>query len=240
LTSEELQPGADRDRSDPGRDLSVPPLSCLRSPLAADGATTQEDERSHEADPGEDSERGEGSAVTETSISCRTALANLVAKIDAIHNDEQFKAVWVFYVIHGFSYQGPKYVDELSEARAVLARTRAIENTTDECDLSQVTAEQMSRAFEDGKHQAEYVQLGAHVDKPFEVEAYQSITGKEAGMKDVSSSGSITPIQGEPLLLTDEERAKLPKLEPAGEGEPLITGYLLDDEAFQALIDPKS
>jgi hypothetical protein len=48
------------------------------------------------------------------------ALSGLVYRLDEIHEDLAYKAVWTSYMLHGGRYQGPTYVDALAEARAAL------------------------------------------------------------------------------------------------------------------------
>jgi hypothetical protein len=49
-------------------------------------------------------------------------LKALVSKIDAVHQDPQYEAVWIYNQIRRGTYTGLKYADELDAARAALAR----------------------------------------------------------------------------------------------------------------------
>jgi len=54
----------------------------------------------------------------------REALEKLVTRLDEIHKDDLYKSVWNCYANHGGDYsKGPKYTDELSNARKALAAT---------------------------------------------------------------------------------------------------------------------
>lgn len=46
---------------------------------------------------------------------------NLINKLDEIHNDSRYIAVWTNYHIHGCRYTGPTYIDELNKAKEVLS-----------------------------------------------------------------------------------------------------------------------
>lgn len=48
------------------------------------------------------------------------ALGDLIARLDYVHADERYMAVWIMYAIHGGKYIGPKYDQELEAARNVL------------------------------------------------------------------------------------------------------------------------
>ena len=47
----------------------------------------------------------------------KTALRDLVAKLDAISANQQFQGVWAFSHIHGGKYTGPNWAEELQRAR---------------------------------------------------------------------------------------------------------------------------
>ena len=51
----------------------------------------------------------------------------LVAKLDAVHADPKYRAVWTNAEIHGMRYSGPRYDDELESLREVLEISQAIE-----------------------------------------------------------------------------------------------------------------
>ena len=48
------------------------------------------------------------------------ALGALVARLDLIHDNEEYQGVWVLHQVHGGKYEGPTYTAELDQARAVL------------------------------------------------------------------------------------------------------------------------
>ena len=50
----------------------------------------------------------------------RAALQVLVNKLEVVHADKRYEAVWVMYEIHGGHYSGPKYADELAAAKQSL------------------------------------------------------------------------------------------------------------------------
>jgi hypothetical protein len=50
----------------------------------------------------------------------RDACAALVKKLDEVHDDLNYKAVWYLYNAHGGTYRGPTYYDELNRAREAL------------------------------------------------------------------------------------------------------------------------
>jgi hypothetical protein len=52
-------------------------------------------------------------------------LGTLVRKLDAVHEDERYKAVWTSYMLHGGRYTEPTYTEELDRARAYLAYVRS-------------------------------------------------------------------------------------------------------------------
>lgn len=56
--------------------------------------------------------------VTEAMVEAATAL---VAKLDAVHADPKYGAVWAIAQAHYGQYDGPKYEDELNTLRAALA-----------------------------------------------------------------------------------------------------------------------
>lgn len=49
-------------------------------------------------------------------------LTQLVNKLEVIHKDSRYTSVWTNYHIHGGRYDGPTYVEELEEAKSVLAK----------------------------------------------------------------------------------------------------------------------
>lgn len=49
------------------------------------------------------------------------ALSRLVRKLEAVHEDPRYKAVWESYMIHGGQYTEPKYTEELKGARELLS-----------------------------------------------------------------------------------------------------------------------
>lgn len=51
-----------------------------------------------------------------------TVLRKLVSKLDVLHADSQYKAVWTLYHAHGGRYSGPTYTEELASARAALGK----------------------------------------------------------------------------------------------------------------------
>lgn len=52
------------------------------------------------------------------------ALDGLVTRLLSIHEDEQYKGVWVSYAIHGNRYAGPTYTAELAAAQKALRLVR--------------------------------------------------------------------------------------------------------------------
>ena len=56
---------------------------------------------------------------TERDVYC-LVLGTLVRKLDAIHEDPRYKAVWESFMLHGGRYTEPTYTEELERARAVL------------------------------------------------------------------------------------------------------------------------
>lgn len=69
--------------------------------------------------------RDESAAERERVRVLEGALEALVNRLDFIHEDGQFKSVWVLSYIHGAPYTGPTYVNELARARAALAGAAA-------------------------------------------------------------------------------------------------------------------
>ena len=63
---------------------------------------------------------------------CRKALHLLVSRLDAVHQDERYKAVWISYMIHGGNYTDPKYDKELDVAREFLASPCPCDSLRDE------------------------------------------------------------------------------------------------------------
>jgi len=65
---------------------------------------------------------------------------DLVNKMDEVHNDPQFKSVWVLAMIHGNAYKGETYTLELEALRRELLKykgdnlnaTTRYETTTNE------------------------------------------------------------------------------------------------------------
>jgi hypothetical protein len=55
----------------------------------------------------------------------RTAAAVLVAKLDGIHADPDYRRVWEIAQLHGGQYTGPNYINELASLRAALASREA-------------------------------------------------------------------------------------------------------------------
>lgn len=54
----------------------------------------------------------------------RKAAAALVAKLDAIHEDPRYQAVWIIAKVRNGSYEGPQYRDELEALRSLLTIAR--------------------------------------------------------------------------------------------------------------------
>ena len=50
----------------------------------------------------------------------RKALEALVNKLDLVHKDHSYMAVWQMAAVHGCVYDGPTYADELTDARLAL------------------------------------------------------------------------------------------------------------------------
>ena len=50
------------------------------------------------------------------------ALRGLVTRLDFVHESASYRGVWSLYAVHGGRYEGPKYIDELANARALLAK----------------------------------------------------------------------------------------------------------------------
>jgi hypothetical protein len=48
------------------------------------------------------------------------ASTKLVRKLEAIHEDPKYQAVWQMYAIHGMTYSGPKYDKELIALKELL------------------------------------------------------------------------------------------------------------------------
>jgi len=63
----------------------------------------------------------ERDAAREDSTRLVDALTTLVSRLDAVHADPRYIAVWFSYQIHGGQYTDPTYHDELKAARAALA-----------------------------------------------------------------------------------------------------------------------
>ena len=59
-------------------------------------------------------------ALTVENERLREIFGALVAKMDLIHEDPKFIAVWQIAQAHYGQYTGPKYEDELNAARAAL------------------------------------------------------------------------------------------------------------------------
>lgn len=71
--------------------------------------------------PGHGAEGGSLSPdASVTECPARTALSNLVSQLDAVHQDERYKSVWMLHMIHGGNYTGPKYEKELTATRVAL------------------------------------------------------------------------------------------------------------------------
>jgi hypothetical protein len=51
----------------------------------------------------------------------------LVEKIEAIHADNRYRAVWEVAFVHGYKYDGPQYVEELSALKTALAQPKGDE-----------------------------------------------------------------------------------------------------------------
>jgi hypothetical protein len=50
----------------------------------------------------------------------RALIAQLVAKLDAVHEDPQYKGVWTLAHIHGYNYTGLTYTNELQAVKDAL------------------------------------------------------------------------------------------------------------------------
>lgn len=48
------------------------------------------------------------------------AARELVAKIEAIHDDPAYQGIWVLAHNHGLPYLGPNYADELARLKTAL------------------------------------------------------------------------------------------------------------------------
>jgi hypothetical protein len=48
----------------------------------------------------------------------------LVAKLELIHEDENFKGAWALYFVHGGVYNGPTYTNELEKLKDALAAVK--------------------------------------------------------------------------------------------------------------------
>lgn len=48
------------------------------------------------------------------------AAEKMIAKLDMMHHDPQYMAVWQNYLIHGGKYSGPNYSQEFKELKAAL------------------------------------------------------------------------------------------------------------------------
>ncbi len=59
----------------------------------------------------------------------RIAANAVVAKLDVIHDDPKYQAVWQLAAAHQYRYNGPDYVAELRDLRAALDAARATEGT---------------------------------------------------------------------------------------------------------------
>lgn len=53
-------------------------------------------------------------------MSVTDAAKKLVERLDEIARDPRYQSVWTMYAIHGMTYDGPFYVDELNELRRAL------------------------------------------------------------------------------------------------------------------------
>ena len=54
-------------------------------------------------------------------------LSNLVRRLDEIHDDPRYKAVWESFMLHGGRYTEPTYTEQLEAARAYLQRAESAE-----------------------------------------------------------------------------------------------------------------
>lgn len=61
-------------------------------------------------------------------LNVKLALKNLVDRLEEIHNDSRYTAVWSNYYIHGGKYTGPTYVKELEEAKEALRTPSPLPN----------------------------------------------------------------------------------------------------------------
>jgi hypothetical protein len=52
----------------------------------------------------------------------RAALDTLVRRLDAVHIHPAYQSVWMLHQLHAGSYNGPKYENELAQARRALER----------------------------------------------------------------------------------------------------------------------
>ena len=69
-------------------------------------------------------------AMTPREAQLAEALRTLVEKLDAVHADPRFQAVWTSYMVHGGRYTEPRYDKELSAAKAALTDALAGEEPT--------------------------------------------------------------------------------------------------------------
>jgi hypothetical protein len=56
-------------------------------------------------------------------VSARAALEALVARLDEVHADPRYRAVWALAHSYGVDYRGPRYDRELEAARLALRST---------------------------------------------------------------------------------------------------------------------
>jgi len=52
--------------------------------------------------------------------SLEDAVRKFSKKLDEIHADEQYKAVWTLAMVHGLTYQGPTYKDEYASLKRIM------------------------------------------------------------------------------------------------------------------------
>jgi hypothetical protein len=68
-----------------------------------------------------DAEIARLTAERDEALRVRDLAQKLVARLDIVHADDQYKSVWQLYMIHGGDYaDGPKYDKELDALRAAL------------------------------------------------------------------------------------------------------------------------
>lgn len=73
----------------------------------------------HEVHEKEHAPETEGALQIERDVYC-LALSRLVRKLEEVHEDPRYKAVWESFMIHGGKYTEPTYTEEFESAKKML------------------------------------------------------------------------------------------------------------------------